>query len=77
MITAYGPYLLSKSNCKNLTEAVSGQDALVLITAHREFLDAPINLFSNTIVFLDGRNSFMHKRASIMKNDTTYIGIGI
>ncbi len=72
-VSSYDPYLPAKSSAKNLDEALSGADAVVLATNHREFAELPSSCMK-VKVFIDGKNAY--KRADFEKEGIIYYGIG-
>jgi len=77
-VTTFDPYLLEKSSEKSLSQALSGVDAVILVTAHDEFINIPVHSFKeNPIsVVLDGRNLFSNIANKLRDANITYIGIG-
>ncbi len=76
-VTIYDPYLPAKSSAKSLDEALGGQDVLVLVTAHKEFLQLKPSAFRGLQAILDGRNCLDAHAVAEIKKQTTYIGIGL
>lgn len=74
-LVVFDPYIKKDSTVKNLESAVSGADAIVLATAHRQFIDElPLLLKNSSVkVIIDGRNCL--DRATI-SNKIIYKGIG-
>lgn len=77
LVTTYDPYILDKSDVKNLDSALQGKDAVVLVTSHKEFLEMKTSQLKNVAVLLDGRNTLVAKKEEIQSLGTTYIGIGL
>ena len=75
-VTTYDPYMLDKSTAKNIKQALDENDAIILVTAHSDFLNIKAVDLKNTVVFFDGRNALSKKKEDILKNGTTYIGLG-
>lgn len=76
-LTVFDPYFLQESNVDNFDEAIMGQDALFVATAHNEFINPdPEKLKQNGVkVILDGRNCL--DETQIGKAGIIYRGIGI
>ena len=71
----YDPYIKKDSTVTTLQAAVSEADAIVLATAHRQFIDElPLLLKKSSVkVIIDGRNCLDR---SIINNQIIYKGIG-
>lgn len=77
LLTIFDPHFPEKSTVKTLADAVKGQDVVVLVTAHKEFLESTLSLLdSSTKVFLDGRNAFIDKKGELESKKIVYIGVG-
>ncbi|MFA6325460.1 MAG: UDP binding domain-containing protein [Candidatus Paceibacterota bacterium] len=70
----YDPYIKGKYNC--LEDAVSGKQAIIIGTAHQEFVNGlPIILSNSKVkVVVDGRNCL--NKEEIQKLNIIYKGIG-
>jgi UDP-N-acetyl-D-mannosaminuronate dehydrogenase len=77
LITTYDPYLPKQSSAKNLDSALANQDAVVLATAHSQFMKLKPSDFKNIKVFLDGRNAFADKSSDFKNAGIKYLGIGV
>ena len=75
-VTAYDPYVANKSDVSGAKQAIKNQDAVVLVTAHDEFLNLPLKSFEGIPVLLDGRNVLFTKKDQLAKAGVHYIGIG-
>ena len=75
-VTAYDPYVANKSDVSSAKQAIKNQDAVVLVTAHDEFLNLPLKSFEGIPVLLDGRNVLFTKKDQLAKAGVHYIGIG-
>lgn len=75
-VRVYDPHVVSDTTVRSLNEALSGSDAVVIATNHKEFLEiTPQDLLKNKIrVVVDGRNC-LHKNA-LEKAGIRYAGIG-
>jgi nucleotide sugar dehydrogenase len=80
LLTAYGcdlrvydPYLPDRSTVATLDEALTGADAVLLATAHPEFLEA-VGQMTDAKVVVDGRNSL--DRQILENAGVVYRGIG-
>lgn len=75
-VRVYDPFVPKKSTVKSLEEALSGADAVVIATAHKEFKNlTPEKLKQHNIkVVVDGRN-FLEK-SGLVKAGIIYKGIG-
>lgn len=73
-LTIYDPYI--KSKVKNLGEALVGQEAIILATNHREFIEEIPKLLKKTKVkiIIDGKNCLPKKEVERLK--IIYRGIG-
>lgn len=78
-LTTYDPYFLDRSSVGSLKEALSDATAIVVATAHKEFVNLDLDLLdANRLkVLIDGRNIFKDKKESIKQLGITYEGIGI
>ncbi len=73
----YDPHILRLSSEKTLEAILDRSDAVILVTAHREFLDSitPELLAKHGVrVFIDGQNTF--DRQAITEAGIAYKGIG-
>lgn len=75
-LTVYDPFVPSRSTAESLQEAVQGQECVVLVTAHKEFLAmGPAELQAAGVkVLVDGRNAF--DQAAVEAAGLVYEGIG-
>ncbi|MDO8572621.1 MAG: nucleotide sugar dehydrogenase [bacterium] len=74
---SYDPYAIRSSDVKNLNEALSGATAVIVATAHKEFVQelSPRRLEEHGVsVIVDGRNC-LSKEKFLMSN-VLYAGIG-
>jgi nucleotide sugar dehydrogenase len=72
-VTAYDPYLIHKSDFDSLDDALASQDAVILATNHREFLELdPKKL--KVKAFIDGKNTFDEQK--FKGANIAYKGIG-
>lgn len=76
-VTVFDPYVLEQSNVKSLDAALKGAQAVILATAHEEFLGLSVKELQKAgiVAFVDGRNAFdpeEFKNSSIV-----YRGIGV
>lgn len=76
-VTTYDPHMLEESSAKTLDEALSGKEAVVLVTGHGEFRKLRPEQFKNTAVFLDGRNIFINQNHAFADQGIAYLGIGL
>ncbi len=77
-VDTYDPYMPEKSTAKSLEEAIEGKQAIILVTAHKEFAEKLPGLTSGSVeVFLDGRNALGEHKDKLAKHGIAYIGIGI
>ncbi len=77
IVTTYDPHVKKKSDVGSLDELLGGVEALVLVTNHREFIDAltPELLKKHGIsVIIDGKNCL--DKASFLEAGIIYKGIG-
>jgi nucleotide sugar dehydrogenase len=77
IVTTYDPHVKKKSDVGTLDELLGGVEALVLVTNHREFIDAltPDLLKKHGIsVIIDGKNCL--DKASFLEAGIIYKGIG-
>lgn len=72
-VTTYDPYFLEKSSAKSIQKALQDQDAIVVATNHKEFVDFPF-VNSQKTVFVDGKNSFNSE--VLRKHGFIYRGMG-
>jgi UDP-N-acetyl-D-glucosamine dehydrogenase len=72
----YDPHLLLKSNTKNLEQALSKADAIIITTAHDEFKQiSPTQLKEKNVkVVIDGRNCL--EKQDFLDSGIVYKGIG-
>ena len=73
-LRVYDPYNLDLSTHKSLEETLKGVDAVVIATAHDEFVKYPIENWKKIKVIIDGQNCL--DKATITKSGVTYRGIG-
>jgi nucleotide sugar dehydrogenase len=74
-VTAYDPHILEKSDVQTLDEALAGQDAAIVVTAHKEFLEMTPNQLSDISVIFDGRGALKPHSSMFQEADVSYIGI--
>lgn len=77
IVTTFDPHILEKSRAKTLDEALLNQDAIVVVTAHKEFLKIKPSQLENVKVFMDGRNAYTDKKREFVASDIEYLGIGV
>lgn len=75
VVTAYDPHILDKSDVQTLDEALTGQDAAIVVTAHQEFLDMKPEQLKDISVIFDGRNALKSPIANSNQIETSYIGL--
>ena len=76
-VKIFDPYVLLKSNCESLEEAITNVDAVVIATNHKVFVDqlTPKYLKEKSIdVIIDGKNCLNKK--SFENTSIVYKGIG-
>jgi len=74
-VKVYDPLIPKISDFKTMSDALKWADAVVLVTAHKEFLETLPVLITNSVkVFLDGRNVF--DRKVFEDKGVLYKGIG-
>lgn len=76
-LVIFDPHVLEKSNVKSIDELLGKVDAVVMVTAHKEFIEAlsPAKLKSKKIkVVIDGKNALDKK--ALRKSGIVYKGIG-
>lgn len=76
IVATYDPYVLHKSTAKGIEDAVEGAEAVIVATAHKEFIDTSPQLFINhgVKVIVDGRNCL--SKDLFVQSDIIYKGIG-
>ncbi|MEX0748975.1 MAG: nucleotide sugar dehydrogenase [Candidatus Saccharimonadales bacterium] len=76
-VTTFDPYFTEQSSAKSLEAACEGAEAVVIATAHKDFLDMDIDRLKGAgiKVVIDGRNCLDKSR--ITDNGITYRGIGV
>jgi nucleotide sugar dehydrogenase len=72
----YDPYVETESSVKNIDELLEKSDAIIVATAHNEFIDMDIDKLAenNILVVIDGRNCLDKKKFQDL--DIIYKGIG-
>jgi nucleotide sugar dehydrogenase len=75
-LRVFDPYTPKLSNVSSLDEALENAEAVVLCTAHRQFLklDEKLSKYENIKVVVDGMNKL--KKEKIEELDVVYKGIG-
>lgn len=75
-IVSFDPYVLKKSSAKSLKQALTGADAVIITTAHKQFRELTPAHFKKygVKVVVDGRNCLDKK--SFEKSKIVYKGIG-
>jgi len=76
-VIVFDPYVSTKSTGKDLESTVKNAKAVILATAHNQFLKKLSSEFlakNNVRVFVDGRNSL--KKEDFAKSGVLYTGIG-
>ncbi len=75
-IRVYDPYVREQSTVKNLDEAVQGADAVIIATAHKEFITLTPEYFlrRGVSIVVDGRNCL--PKEEFIKAGIVYKGIG-
>ena len=79
-ISVYDPYIAKLSTASSLSEALRGVDAVVITTAHKDFLDELTidNIKASDIkVLIDGRNLLRHLKNDLITAGIKYQGIGL
>ncbi len=78
-VVTYDPYILHNSSSSSLNEALDGAQAVILATAHDEFISIPPKKLSKNgvKVFIDGRNSVRDLKEDMRSANIVYSGIGI
>ncbi|HEX5797942.1 MAG TPA: nucleotide sugar dehydrogenase [Candidatus Saccharimonadales bacterium] len=76
IVSTYDPHLPGSSSAKTLKDALSGQDAAVLVTNHKEFLKLKPQELSHLKVLFDGRTALLNQKSSLEKLGVTYLAIG-
>ncbi len=72
-ITVYDPHFPQLSTVGTMKEACASADAIIIVTAHKEFLD--VSNYKNVKFILDGRNCL--DRAAVQSLGIIIAGIGI
>jgi nucleotide sugar dehydrogenase len=75
-VSTYDPHLPEKSSTKSIKEVLADKDAVVLVTAHSEFLKIKPESFSGLSVLLDGRTALLSQKNKLQSLGVTYLGIG-
>jgi len=70
----YDPYNLDMSTHKSLKEVLKNLDAVVIATAHDEFIKQDISIWKDIPVIIDGQNCLDYE--NIKKFNNYYAGIG-
>jgi len=75
-VTSFDPYVLERSTAKTLTDALQSVRAVIVATAHKEFLElSPQSLKEQGIeIVIDGRNCL--SKEIFEEADIVYYGIG-
>jgi nucleotide sugar dehydrogenase len=76
IVTTYDPYLIGESDEKSLDKALVKQDAVILVTAHQEFIDVDPKKFEGISVIFDGRNAWFDKSDHFAKLGISYLHLG-
>lgn len=76
IVTTYDPYILEKSDVNTLDEALFGQDAAIVVTAHREFLEIKPKQLKDLSVIFDGRNALVKQKTLFINTDVAYLCLG-
>ncbi len=71
-VDTYDPYFLHKSTSKNLDDALSNKDAVLVAVNHDKFLSMDLSRLK-VKVFLDGKNAF---NQDLLPKTVVYKGIG-
>lgn len=74
-VTAYDPYILDKSDVQTLDEALSGQNAAIIVTAHQEFLSMTPEQLKDISVIFDGRGALKQHATMSSATGVLYSGI--
>ena len=77
-VTTFDPYVPQNSRAKSLDEALKDAKAVVIATAHKEFVSLkPADFKKRGVkVVVDGRNAFRGQREAFEKAGIVYQGIG-
>lgn len=70
----YDPYNLEMSTHNSLNDVLKDADAVIIATAHDEFIKADISIWKNIPVIIDGQNCLDYEK--IKKLNNYYMGIG-
>lgn len=75
-VQVYDPHVLKQSNRKSLAELLKHSDAIILATAHREFVEMDLRLLKQhrIHVVVDGKNAL--DKQAIERLGIVYCGIG-
>lgn len=75
-VFSYDPYVFGKSTEKSLEDSVRESNAVIIATAHNEFLDLSPEFFKERGIYIviDGRNCL--PKETFVKSGLVYIGIG-
>ncbi len=76
-VKTYDPYLIENSTESNLNQAITDVDAVILLTAHQEFLEIDANILTGVAAILDGRNALTNMKSEFYKQSIQYLGIGV
>lgn len=74
---AFDPYVPSLSTAETMDQAITGAQAVILCTAHPEFVSKLIPAYltkQNIAIVIDGRNSL--NKPAIQKAGIIYVGVG-
>ena len=76
LVSAFDPYVLSKSTEKTIEEALSGSSAVIVATGHKEFKNLSPKFFAdrNISIVIDGRNCL--PKDEFLSAGIIYKGIG-
>lgn len=70
----YDPYNLDLSTNTTLEETLDGVDAVIIATAHNEFVSYPLEKWAKIPIIIDGRNCL--DKTALVKAGVVYKGIG-
>lgn len=73
-IFMYDPFVSTTPSYESLQDFIENIDVLIVCTAHKEILDAPLSTFSSLKLIVDGRNCL--DPSFIRMNNIPYIGVG-
>ncbi len=75
-VATFDPYLLDKSSEKDLKSALQDKDAVILVTAHKEFKNLKPKDLAGVKIFFDGRNALSEKQREFNAQHIAYLGFG-